>query len=447
MHWLPLVAMVIASALIFPYCPGLPRLVAATMEPGNNSSTRSLVNPIPKSNDSSHADYMSSAKKSAEKLPHQTADVRVRSDTAIKGTSSLTKEDFSPEKTRQYEKAKPGSMDHMLQSSSKVQERHKFQEKHIHRNSNDDHFQKNHKVGPHIDGDETSDNGLKRKTEQVSVKRLTFTQNPRNLHIADGPTKKEDLKDMGREGMKGTSLPTMPTVPPERLGLSLEGHLQVDDELLLLDTHPRVLFSTSPSPPKHPPLQIMLELGLMPEQLEEHEMDDKESKLDKSEDGEPYKNLLLDLSDSSEQETQSLRRIKRQIPHTGFERSVCEATSGWVMDRRTAFDAYMQNVTVLDKFPTRKGMMRQYFYETRCRGPDHRGVPAGEHGLAGAGCLGVDKRHWVSECQTKQSYVRAFTSDNARGTGWRWIRIDTSCVCVLYSRAQKKGLTTRQGMR
>lgn len=442
MHWLPLVAMVIASALFFPHCPSVPRLVAATMEPGNNFSTRSLVNPISKANDS-HVEYTSIDKKKAERLPHRTADTHIPIDPTFNGTSPFTNKDFTPERN-QYETAKPGRTELGLRTSSRLQERHNSQENHIH-TSTDGQFQEDSNLETHIEGDGTKDNGLNRKTEEVSTERLTFKEWPRYLHPADGPTTKGDLRELDTEVTRGN---TLPTLPPEGLGLGLDGLLQVDDELSLLDTNPRVLFSTSPSPPKQPPLQLMLELGLMPEQHEEHETDDKELKLEKGEGGESYQNLLLDLSDSSEHATPSPRRRKRQLAHTGIERSVCESTSSWVMDRRTAIDVHMQNVTVLEKFPTKKGMMTQYFYETRCRGPDHRRVQAGEHGLAGAGCLGVDKRHWVSECQTKQSYVRAFTSDNTRGTGWRWIRIDTSCVCVLYARAQKnRALTTRQGTR
>ncbi|KAK2829738.1 hypothetical protein Q7C36_017728 [Tachysurus vachellii] len=442
MHWLSLVAMVIASALFFPQ-PSVPGLVAATMELGNNFSTRSPVNPISKYSDS-HTEYMSSDKKAAKKLPHRTADTHIQTDLTVTNTSSLINEDFVPER-RQYKKAKLGKIDLGLQVSSKLQERHISKENHILRDfkSRDSQFQEDSKVETQIEADRTKDIGLNRKNEEESMER--FKEWPRDLHPTDKPTINEDLRELS-EGTRGNTLTTMPTVSPEGLGLGLDGLLQVDDDLLLLDTNPRVLFSTSPSPPKHPPLQIMLELGLMPEQREEHEVDDKELK--KGKDGESYRNLLLDLSDSSEHATPSPHRRKRQLAHTAIERSVCEATSSWVMDRRTAIDVHMQNVTVLEKFPTKKGMMTQYFYETRCRGPDHRGVRAGEHGVAGAGCLGVDKRHWVSECQTKQSYVRAFTSDNTRGTGWRWIRIDTSCVCVLYSRTQRsRASTTRQGTR
>uniref|UniRef100_A0AAY4BUI7 Brain-derived neurotrophic factor n=1 Tax=Denticeps clupeoides TaxID=299321 RepID=A0AAY4BUI7_9TELE len=45
----------------------------------------------------------------------------------------------------------------------------------------------------------------------------------------------------------------------------------------------------------------------------------------------------------------------------------------------------------------------------------------------------VDKktRHYNSQCRTTQSYVRALTMDSKRKIGWRFIRIDTSCVCTL----------------
>ncbi|TSQ23984.1 Brain-derived neurotrophic factor [Bagarius yarrelli] len=445
MHWLPLVAMVIASALFFPH-PGVPRLVASTMEPGNKFSTRSLANPISKSNNS-HTEYTSSNQKAAEKLSHRTAGIHSPTDLSFNDTSFLINKEFSSERTKN-EKAKPGRIDLGLHISSQLEEHDHSKQNHILPNyaSRDSQFLEERTLETQIEAYVTKDNKLNRKNEEVLKERLTFKEWPRDLHSSDKSTTKEDLRELGKEEIRENSLPMAPAMPPEGLGLGLDGLLPVDDDLLLLETNPRVLISTSPMPPKHPPLQVMMELGLIPEQGEEHEIDEREFK--KGEYGDSYRNLLLDVSDSSEQATPSLRRKKRQLAHTAIERSVCESTSSWVMDRRTAIDVHMQNVTVLEKFPTKKGLMTQYFYETRCRGPDHRGVQAGEHGVAGAGCLGVDKRHWVSECQTKQSYVRAFTSDNIRGTGWRWIRIDTSCVCVLYSRTQRnRASTTRQGTR
>uniref|UniRef100_A0A3Q0S2R5 Neurotrophin-4 n=1 Tax=Amphilophus citrinellus TaxID=61819 RepID=A0A3Q0S2R5_AMPCI len=122
------------------------------------------------------------------------------------------------------------------------------------------------------------------------------------------------------------------------------------------------------------------------------------------------------------------------------ERSVCESESSWV-DKIHATDFRGQNVTVLQEIQTQTGPLKQYFYETRCRSAERTGV-------AGGGCLGVDKKQWHSECKAKQSYVRALTKDSNNKIGWRWIRIDSSCVCVLLSRAKQatgREILTRRG--
>ncbi|KAM9757738.1 neurotrophin-4 [Dama dama] len=114
------------------------------------------------------------------------------------------------------------------------------------------------------------------------------------------------------------------------------------------------------------------------------------------------------------------------------ELAVCDAVSGWVTDRRTAVDLRGREVEVLGEVPAAGGSpLRQYFFETRCKA-----ASAGEGGPGGGGggCRGVDRRHWVSECKAKQSYVRALTNDAQGRVGWRWIRIDTACVCTLLSR-------------
>ncbi|XP_068959553.1 neurotrophin-4 [Petaurus breviceps papuanus] len=114
------------------------------------------------------------------------------------------------------------------------------------------------------------------------------------------------------------------------------------------------------------------------------------------------------------------------------ELAVCDAVSGWVTDRRTAVDLRGREVEVLGEVPAAGGgPLRQYFFETRCK---EAGGPGG-----GTGCRGVDRRHWVSECKAKQSYVRALTADGQGRVGWRWIRIDTACVCTLLSRAAAGG--------
>ncbi|XP_043535536.1 neurotrophin-4-like isoform X1 [Chiloscyllium plagiosum] len=127
-------------------------------------------------------------------------------------------------------------------------------------------------------------------------------------------------------------------------------------------------------------------------------------------------------------------RLKRQAPSPGAggvdpsrrgDLSVCDSVSRWVTDRRAAVDVHGKTVTVMIDVPTSTGPLKQYFYETKCNE---------RSSTAQGGCRGVDKRHWISECKTKQSYVRALTMDTQKRAGWRWIRINTSCVCTLINR-------------
>ncbi|XP_032662314.1 neurotrophin-4, partial [Chelonoidis abingdonii] len=123
--------------------------------------------------------------------------------------------------------------------------------------------------------------------------------------------------------------------------------------------------------------------------------------------------------------TQRVRRAEGSEAARRGEMSVCDSVSLWVTDKRTAVDIRGKAVTVLSEVQTLTGPLKQYFFETKCN-------PAG--GTTG-GCRGVDRRHWLSECKAKQSYVRALTADANKLVGWRWIRIDTACVCTLLSRA------------
>ncbi|XP_075045784.1 neurotrophin-4 [Mixophyes fleayi] len=104
--------------------------------------------------------------------------------------------------------------------------------------------------------------------------------------------------------------------------------------------------------------------------------------------------------------------------------SVCDSMNVWVTDKRSAVDDRGKTVTIMSEIQTLRGPLKQYFFETKCN-------PAG--GTTN-GCRGVDKRQWISECKPKQSYVRALTMDD-KMVGWRWIRIDTACVCTLLSRS------------
>lgn len=116
-------------------------------------------------------------------------------------------------------------------------------------------------------------------------------------------------------------------------------------------------------------------------------------------------------------------RKKRYAEHRSYrgEYSVCDSESSWVTDKTQAVDTRGNHVTVLASIKTSATQdIKQYFYETRCRTPrPFKG-----------GCRGIDDKNWNSQCKTTQTYVRALTQ--IRNTvGWRWIRIDTSCVCAL----------------
>ncbi|XP_018937833.1 neurotrophin-3-like [Cyprinus carpio] len=114
-------------------------------------------------------------------------------------------------------------------------------------------------------------------------------------------------------------------------------------------------------------------------------------------------------------------RQKRNTEHKSYraEFSVCDNVSLWV-NRTTAVDDHGQVVTILRSINAGRRNIQQYFYETRC---DTTKSQKGS-------CRGIDKKHWNSQCKTSQSYVRALTQDKS-SVGWRWIRIDTSCVCAI----------------
>lgn len=116
-------------------------------------------------------------------------------------------------------------------------------------------------------------------------------------------------------------------------------------------------------------------------------------------------------------------RKKRYAEHKSYrgEYSVCDSESQWVTDKSQAVDTRGDPVTVLAKIKTSATQdIKQYFYETRCRTPrPFKG-----------GCRGIDDKNWNSQCKTTQTYVRALTQVR-NSVGWRWIRIDTSCVCAL----------------
>ncbi|XP_061085740.1 neurotrophin-3-like [Conger conger] len=115
-------------------------------------------------------------------------------------------------------------------------------------------------------------------------------------------------------------------------------------------------------------------------------------------------------------------RRRRHAQHRSYrgEYSVCDPQSQWVTDKTAATDIRGRPVTVLGSVRANGLEVKQYFYETNCRNARP----------TRSGCRGVDDKHWNSQCKTAQTYVRALTAER-KSVGWRWIRIDTSCVCAL----------------
>ncbi|XP_077151120.1 beta-nerve growth factor isoform X3 [Ranitomeya variabilis] len=147
---------------------------------------------------------------------------------------------------------------------------------------------------------------------------------------------------------------------------------------------PRVLFSTQP-----PPLS---------EDLRNLEYLDDEESLNK---------------------TIRAKRTVHPVLHRG-EYSVCDSVSMWVGEKTTATDIKGKEVTVLGEVNINNNVFKQYFFETRCRDPKP----------VSSGCRGIDSKHWNSYCTTTHTFVKALTMEGKQAA-WRFIRIDTACVCVL----------------
>ncbi|MBN3277090.1 NGF factor, partial [Polyodon spathula] len=115
-------------------------------------------------------------------------------------------------------------------------------------------------------------------------------------------------------------------------------------------------------------------------------------------------------------------RVKRKASpalHRG-EYSVCDSVSTWVGDKTKATDIKGQEVSVLAEVNINNTVIKQYFFETTCRNAKQ----------GGAGCRGIDRKHWNSYCTDTHTFVRALTVESNL-VAWRFIRINTACACVL----------------
>ncbi|XP_062862591.1 neurotrophin-3 [Trichomycterus rosablanca] len=138
--------------------------------------------------------------------------------------------------------------------------------------------------------------------------------------------------------------------------------------------------------------------------------------------------LMDDFVSAQDSQATNKTRQKRYVEHKSYraEYSVCDSRSRWVTDKTMAVDIHGREVSVLTEVDMVWTSMKQYFYETSCQSSKP----------FKSGCRGIDDKHWNSQCKTSQTYVRALTKYN-NVLNWRWIRINTSCVCAL-SRKQRR---------
>uniref|UniRef100_A0A287DAJ6 Beta-nerve growth factor n=2 Tax=Ictidomys tridecemlineatus TaxID=43179 RepID=A0A287DAJ6_ICTTR len=139
----------------------------------------------------------------------------------------------------------------------------------------------------------------------------------------------------------------------------------------------------------------------------------------------------LDLQVAGAGSSNRTHRSKRSSTHPVFhmgEFSVCDSVSMWVGDKTTATDIKGKEVTVLGEVNINNSVFKQYFFETKCRDPNP----------VDSGCRGIDSKHWNSYCTTTHTFVKALTTDDKQAA-WRFIRIDTACVCVLSRKTARRG--------
>ncbi|XP_031718296.1 uncharacterized protein ntf4 [Anarrhichthys ocellatus] len=442
MHWLPLVAMVIASALPFPHDP-VSTIAAVTTEHRHDPAARLAAPAVDHDfrGNASQTDYNAAANR--QNFQNRRDYVKSSADEETLGVEN---------RGTDRSNSNSGSDGRSRASVDVPTEGGTLRAEDINQDSS-------------LPKDLNADSSSRRDYSSFVDKKDNLQDSTAETKIADSPA--ASLKGQRGPGPtvpseKPRDAPTVGTgstwTPGAGRGLTEDAGLGTGLDEMFLDAHPRVLFSPSPSPPEHPPLLLMLETGLLEEDRDGEEQEDMHIEGH----GDRAIDRTLSWADSPgvSEVAQPVKRDKRSHlnDRRRGEKSVCEAESVWVTDKKTAIDSHGQKVTILQEIQTQTGPLKQYFYETRCReaeqisnaGRSRSGAPPKSvgTGVAGAGCLGVDKKQWVSECKAKQSYVRALTKDANNRTGWRWIRIDSSCVCVLLSRTNQavgREVLTRKG--
>ncbi|XP_041633918.1 uncharacterized protein LOC121503525 [Cheilinus undulatus] len=442
MHWLPLVAMVIASALPFPHNP-VSRIAATTIQPGfdnrrerrHDQAARMAADPLDYNfhGNASQMDY-----NMADPVSQQTSRQNLQNSKEYVKSSDAN---MANQETYQSNSNSGVGLDVLTEGGAPG----------IKGVPEDNSLPKEYNTDTNRQEYSTFTDFSKKETLQDSTEKLSL------VSPAGSQSPANDLKTQtGPQPTASTFGTTLAGRHPTQESLNLEAGLglgpgqDLDGDEMFLDAHPRVLFSPSPLPPEHPPHLLMLESGLLEEDGgDREEQEDIDGHIEGHGDRALERTLSwVDSSRATVDIPRAIRRDKRShlMDRRRGEKSVCESESVWVTNKTTAIDSQGQRVTILQEIQTQTGPLRQYFYETRCRQAEQQSSPGRSKGapakplgtgVAGASCLGVDKKQWVSECKAKQSYVRALTRDANNRTGWRWIRIDSSCVCVLLSRTNQ----------
>uniref|UniRef100_UPI0037E9595B uncharacterized protein n=1 Tax=Semicossyphus pulcher TaxID=241346 RepID=UPI0037E9595B len=459
MHWLPLVAMVIASALPFPHDP-VSRIAAATTDPRrehrHDQTARLTANAVDYDfhGNASQTDFNMADALSQQTNRQNLQNLKDYVKSSVDEKTSIFKVENQGKNSNSGGDYKSGdSLDVPTETGTLRIE--------------DNSLPKDYKSDLSSRfRDFSKKDSLQDSTERLKQVPTADTQiavSPAaNLKGRTGP--EPTATSLGTGSQRTTAAGRGPAEDNLNLeaALGLGTGLDLEGDEMFLDAHPRVLFSPSPSPPEHPPLLLMLETGMLEEDGDREEQEDMDGHIEGHGDRAIDRGTPLTWADSSRVTSDVARAVKRDkrshlVDRRRGEKSVCESESVWVTDKTTAIDSRGERVTILQEIQTQTGPLKQYFYETRCRQAEQqssvgrsKGAAAKSMGtgVAGAGCLGVDKKQWVSECKAKESYVRALTRDANNRTGWRWIRIDSSCVCVLLSRANQavgREVLTRKG--
>lgn len=112
------------------------------------------------------------------------------------------------------------------------------------------------------------------------------------------------------------------------------------------------------------------------------------------------------------------RRRSHRTVHYESPISSCTDYSDWVQVSQS-LNQWEQPVIVLPYIEIKGRTMQQYFYETNCVREE-------------SSCVGIDKRHYKSECVTKKILTYAYVRHPTTGEeSWSYIKINGSCNCKL----------------